>query len=106
MVNRYIYLHKMDNLFIDVKKKSIFYKTTQKREPILRKNNGTVKSYSLDVESYERLVAILKKKEDNEEDFGQKVDTIEGDVKDLVRKMESMEKKLEEIAEKLNSSKV
>lgn len=102
MVNRYVFLHKMDNLFIDLKQKSIFYKINQRREPILRMMNGTVKSYSLDDESYERLVAILKKKDKSGDDVGEKVITIENDVKTLVRQMENLKEMLEVITLKLN----
>lgn len=103
MVNRFVFLHKMDNLFIDVKRKSIFYKINQRREPILRKMNGTVKSYSLDDESYERLVGILKRQEKHGEEFNEKIDSIENDLKNLVKKMENMHQVLEGIAEKMNT---
>lgn len=102
MVNRYVFLHKMDNLFIDLKHKSIFYKINQRREPILRMMNGSVKSYSLDDESYERLVAILKKKDKRGNNIGVKVASIENDVKTLVNQMENTQKMLELITLKLN----
>ena len=104
MVNRYVFLHKMDNLFIDLKQKSIFYKINQRREPILKMMNGTVKSYSLDDESYERLVAILKKRDKNGDDVGEKVVIIENDVKTLVNQMEEVKNMLELITLKLNST--
>lgn len=102
MVNRYVFLHKMDNLFIDLKHKSIFYKMNQRREPILRMMNGAVKSYSLEDESYERLIAILKKKDKSGDDVGEKVVAIENDVKTLVEQMESVKKMLEVMTSKLN----
>lgn len=106
MVNRFQYLHKMDNLFVDVKRKSVFYKTDQKREPILKKKNGTVKNYSLNDESYESLVAILKKQEENGEDFAEKVDTIEKEMKNLVKKMENVERILDGIVDKLKGGSI
>lgn len=102
MVNRYVFLHKMDNLFIDLKHKSIFYKMNQRREPILRMMNGAVKSYSLEDESYERLIAILKKKDKSGDDVGEKVVAIENDVKTLVEQMESVKKMLEVMTSTLN----
>lgn len=102
MVNRYVFLHKMDNLFIDLKHKSIFYKMNQRREPILRMMNGAVKSYSLEDESYERLIAILKKKDKSGDDVGEKLVAIENDVKTLVEQMESVKKMLEVMTSKLN----
>lgn len=104
MVSRYPYLHKMDNLFIDLKQKSIFYKLKQRREPILRMNDGTVKSYSLEDESYERLVAILKRKDNHKEDLGEKVTAVENEMKTLVEQMENVKKTLESIAIKLEIS--
>jgi hypothetical protein len=89
----------MDNLFIDVKRKSIFYKINQRREPILMKMNGTVKNYSLDDESYERLVGILKRQEKHGQDFSAKIDSIESDLKTLVEKVQRI---LEKIEEKFN----
>ena len=95
----------MDNLFIDVKRKSIFYKINQRREPILRNINGTVKNYSLNDESYERLVAILKRQEDKGgEDYGGKISSIKSEVQKLALKMESLQEMLENINEKINSS--
>lgn len=97
MANRYIFLHKMDNLFISLKHKSIYYKTNQRREPILRMRDGTVRDYSLEDETYERLVAILKRKEKTDDDVGAKVSNIEGDVKALIEQMEGIKKMLEEV---------
>lgn len=102
MVNRYVFLHKMDNLFIDIKHKNIFYKINQRRERILRTMNG-VKSYSLDDENYERFVAILKRKDSSGDDLGEKVAGIESDVKMIVEQMEGLRKMLDEIALKLNA---
>lgn len=102
MVNRYNFLHKMDNLFIDLKQKSIFYKINQKREPILKMQNGTVKSYSLDDDSYERLVAILKRKDKNCDDFKDKIVEMESEMKVLVDQIENMKKMLHDISSKLN----
>ena len=97
MVNRYVFLHKMDNLFIDIKHKSIFYKINQRRERILQTMSGTVKSYSLDDENYERLVAILKRKDVSGDDLGEKVAGIESDVKLMVEKMEGLRELLADI---------
>lgn len=104
MVNQYVFLHKMDNLFIDWKHKSIFYKINQHREPILRKMNGTVKKYSLDDECYERLVAILKRKEKCGDDLSEKVVAMENDVKTVVEQVEMVKQMLNDIMMKLNSN--
>lgn len=101
MANRYVFLHKMDNLFIDLKHKSIFYKINQRREPILRMGNGTVKNYSLEDETYERLVAILKRRDKTDDDVGSKIVVIESDVKALAQQMNLIKKMLEEITSKL-----
>jgi len=80
----------MDSLWIDLKYKAIFYKLNKNQEPILRKRNGAVKSYSLDDESYEQLIAIIKKKDKNYEDIGEKIESIEKDVKRLMMQMDEM----------------
>lgn len=103
MVNRYVYLHKMNNLFID-KRKRIFYKINQRREPILRMMNGAIKSYSLDDESYERLVAILKRKDKCSDDVGGKVTAIENDVRNVLKQMENLKNMLDEITLKLENN--
>ncbi|KAL7011966.1 hypothetical protein ACKWTF_014534 [Chironomus riparius] len=90
IVNRYPFLHKMDSLWIDLKYKAIFYKLNKNQEPILRKKNGAVKSYSLDDENYEQLIAIIKKKDKNYEDIGEKIESIEKDVKRLMMQMDEM----------------
>lgn len=102
MVNRYVFLHKMDNLFIDLKHKSIFYRIQQRREPILKMMNGKVKSYSLDDECYERLVAILKRKDKTGEDTGEKIMAMERELKNLCEQMEQMKSMLSDITNKLN----
>ena len=80
----------MDSLWIDLKYKAIFYKLNKNQEPILRQRNGAVKSYSLDDESYEQLIAIIKKKDKNYEDIGEKIESIEKDVKRLMMQMDEM----------------
>lgn len=101
MVNRYIFLHKMDNLFIDLKHKSIFYKTNQRREPILKMGNGAVKNYSLEDETYERLIGILKRKENIEDDLGTKIAVIESNVIILGQQLEIVKSCLEKIVLKI-----
>ena len=102
MVNRYIFLHKMDNLFIDLKLKSIYYKMNQRHEPILRMMNGNVKNYSLDNESYERLVAILKEKDKSSDNISEKMSVIENDVRGMKQQLKGMKELLHDIALKLN----
>ncbi|CRK92167.1 CLUMA_CG005804, isoform A [Clunio marinus] len=109
IVNRYIFLHKMDNLFIDLKYKHIFYKIEQKKEPILRMINGTVKTCSLEDTTYERLVALSKRKDKNTPDIGERLVVIENDVKILIEQMESLknilvEKTSESIVEETYSN--
>ena len=102
MVNRYVFLHKMDNLFIDLKSKSIYYKMNQRREPILRMMNGNVKNYSLDNESYERLVAILKEKDKSSDNISEKMSVMENDVRGIKQQLKGMKEMLHDIVLKLN----
>lgn len=94
----------MDNLFIDLKHKSIFYKIEQRREPILKMMNGKVKSFALDDKCYERLVAILKRKDKTGEDTGEKILAMEREVKTLVGQMYEMKTMLREISMKLDKN--
>lgn len=64
-------------------------------------NNGAVKSYSLEDESYERLVAILKRKDNHKEDLGEKMTAMENGIKSLVEEMENLRRTLENIATKM-----
>ena len=102
MVNRYIFLHKMDNLFIDLKLKSIYYKMNQRREPILRMMNGNVKNYSLDNENYERLVAILKEKDKSSDNVSEKLSVMENDIRGMKKQLKGIKETLHGIALKLN----
>lgn len=97
MVNRYVFLHKMDNLFIDLKHKCIFYKMKQRREPILRMMDGSVKSYSLDDECYEQLVALLRRKESNSDDIGGRISSMESNLKSLELKIDGLKSSLDKI---------
>lgn len=66
--------------------------------------NGKVKSYSLDDECYERLVAILKRKDKNGEDTGERILAMEREMKVLVDQMGTLKTMLTDIATKLNSN--
>lgn len=78
----------MDTLWIDLKFKNIFYKINRGQEPILKKNNGDVKGYCLEEKDFERLIAIIKKKDKNESELSDKIEIIERGMKKLMMQME------------------
>lgn len=105
MVNRYPFLHKMDNLWVDIKHKSVTYKINHKQEPILRRHNGIVKNYCLDDENFERLISIIKEKDNNDDEcMANKIQSIQNDVTLLKDQMgvefEELKKLIHEFAEK------
>jgi hypothetical protein len=88
VANRYPFLHKMDSLWIDLKYKTIFYKINKHQEPVLKKKDESVKNFTLDDKCYEQLIAIMKKKDKNEDDIGEKIEEIEKNVKLMMIQIE------------------
>lgn len=78
----------METLWIDLKYKNIFYKINRGQEPILKKNDGDVKSYRIEEKDFERLIAIIKKKDKNDSDIGDKIEIIERGMRKLMMQME------------------
>lgn len=78
----------METLWIDLKYKTIFYKINKGQEPILKKNDGDVKTYTLEDKTFERLIAIIKKKDKRNADMGEKMEMIERSLRKLTMQME------------------
>ncbi|CAO1399903.1 unnamed protein product [Diamesa hyperborea] len=102
MVNRYPYLHKMDNLWIDLKHKTVLYKVNQRQVPVLKAINGKGHSYSLDDESYERLITIIKQKDINDGDLNDKVCAMHKNIMQLIAQQENLQKLIGEVLQKHN----
>lgn len=62
MIRKYPYLHKMDNVCIDLKQKQIQYVNNQKFVPILTTHTGKFSVYMLNDETMEHFKTIIKNK--------------------------------------------
>lgn len=100
MVNRFPYLHKMDNLWVDLKHKTVLYKVNQRQVPVLKAINGKGHNYSLDDESYERLISIVKQKDNNEEDLNDKLETMQKNIMQLIAQQDNLQKLIGEVLQK------
>jgi hypothetical protein len=59
--------------------------------------DGSVKNYSLDDEGYERLVALLKRKENKNDDIFGRMSSIESNLKSLELKIDSLKSSVDRI---------
>lgn len=83
LVREYPYLHKMDNLCIDFKRKTVKYEQDQKRFNILRSRSGKVGKYILEEETLKKLSDIIAKKQLQEESVNEKVESLQTEMKKL-----------------------
>lgn len=103
MVNRFPYLHKMDNLWVDLKQKTNLYKVNQRQVPVLKAINGNGHIYSLDDESYERLISIIKQKDNNQGNLNDKVEKIQKNIMQLIAQQDNLQKLIGEVLQKHSS---
>lgn len=100
LVRNYPYLHKMDNLCIDFKKKNVKYEWDQRRTHILRTRNGDMGKYVLDEDTVNKLRGIVEKRHNIEEGMNEKVEHLQDEMKKLKLSLrnqhEEMKKLLEE----------
>jgi hypothetical protein len=71
----------MNSRWVDFKHKNVTYKINQHQEPILKMSHGKAKFYFLDEESYKRLLHIIKEKNNNDSDLGDRIDYIEQQIR-------------------------
>lgn len=83
LVREFPYLHKMDNLCIDFKRKTVKYEQDQKRYNILRTRSGQVGQLTLEEETLKKLGDIVAKKQLQEESVNEKVESLQSEVKKL-----------------------
>ena len=104
LVREYPYLHKMDNLCVDFKRKTVKYEQDQKRFNILRTRSGKVGQYILEEETLKKLSEIVAKQQLNEESVNEKVDSLQNEMKQLkisiMNQHEELKKMLEECLRK------
>lgn len=99
LVRQYPYLHKMDNLCIDFKRKTVKYEQDQKRFNIMRTRSGKVGKYILDEETLKKLSEIIAKKQQQEESVNEKVESLQTEVRKLKSSMKSQHEELKKLLE-------
>lgn len=99
LVREYPYLHKMDNLCVDFKRKTVKYEQDQKRFNILRSRSGKAGQYILEEETLKKLSEIIAKQQLHEEGVNEKVDSLQNDMKKLKLSIESQHEELKRLLE-------
>jgi replicative superfamily II helicase len=97
LVREYPYLHKMDNLCVDFKKKTVKYEQDQKRFHVLRSRSGVVRKYFLDDETLKRLSDILTKRHRHNESVKEKVESLQLEMKKLKTTMNAQHEELKRL---------
>ncbi|CRK97404.1 CLUMA_CG010794, isoform A [Clunio marinus] len=105
LVRKYPYLHKMDNLCIDFKQKTVKYEQDQKRFHILRTRSGVAGSYILDEETLKKLSEIVAKRHLQEQSVNEKVESLETEVKKLKLSIRSQHEELKMMIQGIISQK-
>lgn len=97
LVRQYPYLHKLDNLCIDFKQKTVKYELDQKRMNILRTRSGHVGKYILDEETLKKLSDIIAKKQLQEESVNEKVESLQVEMKKLKSTIRNQHEELKKL---------
>lgn len=79
----YPYLHKIDNLCVDFKKKTVKYEIDQKRVHVMRTRSGSNKKFILSEENSKKLSAIIERRLSQEEGVNEKVEHLQAEMKSL-----------------------
>lgn len=99
LVREYPYLHKMDNLCIDFKRKTVKYEQDQKRFNILRTRSGKGGQYTLEEETLKKLSEIVAKQQLHEESVNEKVDSLQNEMKQLKVSIKNQHEELKKMLE-------
>lgn len=97
LVREYPFLHKMDNLCVDFKKRTVKYDQDQKRFHILRSWSGKVQKYFLDDETLKKLNDIVTKRHNHHESVKEKVEALQMEMKKLKTLMNSQHEELKKL---------
>lgn len=76
MIKRFPFLHKMNNLCIDLKHKTVEYEINEKQEPILKFYSGKSTEYKLQDETLDNFNDIISNKSNGEIDVTQTIQTM------------------------------
>ncbi|KAL7033754.1 hypothetical protein ACKWTF_007711 [Chironomus riparius] len=99
LIRKYPYLHKMDNLCIDFKNKTVKYEWDHKQTHILRTNNGNTGRYTLDGETIKKLREIVEKRHSTEESVNEKVENLKDEVKKLKLSLNNQHEEMKKLME-------
>lgn len=101
LIQKYPYLHKMDNLCIDFKRKTVKYEWDQKQTHILRTINGDTGRYTLDEETVKKLREIVENRHSTEEGVNEKVENLQDEVKKLKSSLKNQHEEMKKLIEEL-----
>lgn len=76
MIKRYPFLHKLDNLCIDLKHKTVEYEIKEKQESVLKFYSGKSTTYKLQDETVEKFNDIISNRSNEETDVTQCIQTM------------------------------
>ncbi|CAO1407474.1 unnamed protein product [Diamesa serratosioi] len=83
MIKRYPFLHKMDNLCIDLKHKTVEYEINDKQVPILKFHSGKSTAYILQDETLDKFNDIICNRNNEVTDVTQTIETLIAESKQM-----------------------
>lgn len=101
LVRRYPYLHKIDNLCIDFKTKTVKYELNQKRFHILQTHGGSNQKYILDERSCKKLSAIVEKRHNHDRTFNEKMEHLEAEVRHLKASIHNQHEEMKKLLQQI-----
>ena len=105
MTKRYPYLHKVDNLCIDLKDKTIECEINDKQEPILKFHTGKSTKYVLNDETLDKFNDIIMNRCNEEIDVTQCIQTmIESKSKEMKSKISETQIEMKSNMKSLNNN--
>lgn len=99
IVQRFPYLHKMDNLMVDYKLRTVDYGKNQESVPILTEMDGDIISFKFGNEDFEKLYAIIKDRDSKANEPDDSINLLQIEIAEL---KESMQKEIKDLNENLS----
>jgi acetate kinase len=101
LVRRYPYLHKIDNLCVDFKNKTVKYELNQKRVHILRTSGGSSHKFILDEKTCKKLSGIVEKRHSQEKTFNEKIEHLEAEVRYLKTSIRNQHEEMKSLLQQI-----
>ena len=105
LICKFPYLHKIDNVCINFKKKTIKTEHDRKRLYILKTRSGTVDQLFLDQKNLKKFGDIIAKKHSKEENLNEKVKSLQVELKKLKLSLKIQHEELKSLITKVLDSK-